>query len=114
MWDLTDSRPWCVMAKKEEPSTPEIANVPKHIAIIMDGNGRWANEQGKPRTEGHRAGARTVREVAEACGELGVAYLTLYAFSPISTCIAPEGPALAHPMVCILCGGFPAPHLPLG
>jgi len=81
VWDLTDSRPWCVMAKKEEPSTPEIANVPKHIAIIMDGNGRWANEQGKPRTEGHRAGAKTVREVAEACGELGVAYLTLYAFS---------------------------------
>ena len=69
------------MAKKEEPCIPEIANVPKHVAVIMDGNGRWAKEQGKPRTEGHRAGAQTVRQVAEACGELGVAYLTLYAFS---------------------------------
>ena len=56
------------MAKKEEPPVPEFANVPKHVAIIMDGNGRWANDQGKPRTEGHRAGAKTVRQVAEACG----------------------------------------------
>ena len=55
--------------------------VPKHIAIIMDGNGRWAKERGKPRSEGHRAGADSVRRAVEACVELGVEYLTLYAFS---------------------------------
>ncbi|MEM9480214.1 MAG: isoprenyl transferase [Verrucomicrobiota bacterium] len=54
---------------------------PRHIAIIMDGNGRWAKERGLPRRDGHRAGAEAVREVAEACHELGVEYLTLYAFS---------------------------------
>lgn len=56
-------------------------NIPKHIAIIMDGNGRWAKERGLPRTEGHRTGADSVGEVVKACGELGVEYLTLYAFS---------------------------------
>ncbi len=55
--------------------------VPRHIAIIMDGNGRWAKERGLPRREGHRAGAESVREVMESCIELGVEYLTLYAFS---------------------------------
>ncbi len=60
------------------PPHPEI---PRHIAIIMDGNGRWAKERGLPRLEGHRAGAESVREVMEACIELGVEYLTLYAFS---------------------------------
>ena len=60
------------------PSHPKI---PRHIAIIMDGNGRWAKERGLPRLEGHRAGAESVREVMEACIELGVEYLTLYAFS---------------------------------
>jgi undecaprenyl diphosphate synthase len=54
---------------------------PSHIAIIMDGNGRWAKERGLPRREGHRAGAESVREVIDACKELGVQYLTLYAFS---------------------------------
>jgi undecaprenyl diphosphate synthase len=53
----------------------------QHIAIIMDGNGRWAKERGLPRARGHRAGAESVREVMEACKELGVKYLTLYAFS---------------------------------
>ncbi|MCB1225186.1 MAG: isoprenyl transferase [Verrucomicrobiales bacterium] len=56
-------------------------NVPQHIAIIMDGNGRWARERGLPRTEGHRRGADSVRRVVDACGRLGVKYLTLYAFS---------------------------------
>ena len=59
----------------------KIANIPQHVAIIMDGNGRWAQERGKPRTAGHRAGADTVQACAEACGDLGVRYLTLYAFS---------------------------------
>jgi undecaprenyl diphosphate synthase len=59
----------------------EHPEIPRHIAIIMDGNGRWAKERGLPRLEGHRAGAESVREVMEACIELGVEYLTLYAFS---------------------------------
>ncbi len=56
-------------------------SIPRHIAVIMDGNGRWAKERGLPRREGHRAGAESVRECVEACKELGVEYLTLYAFS---------------------------------
>ncbi|MDX1679621.1 MAG: isoprenyl transferase [Akkermansiaceae bacterium] len=60
---------------------PDYPEIPRHIAVIMDGNGRWANQRGLPRREGHRAGAESVREVTEACIELGVKYLTLYAFS---------------------------------
>jgi undecaprenyl diphosphate synthase len=56
-------------------------NVPKHIAIIMDGNGRWAKQKGMPRVLGHRSGVKSVREVTEAAAEIGVKYLTLYAFS---------------------------------
>lgn len=55
--------------------------IPRHIAIIMDGNGRWAGLQGKQRIEGHRQGAETVRRVTRACRKLGVEVLTLYAFS---------------------------------
>lgn len=54
---------------------------PNHIAIIMDGNGRWAKEKGMPRTYGHKAGADTLRKILTSCGELGVKYLTVYAFS---------------------------------
>ena len=56
-------------------------DIPRHIAIIMDGNGRWANARGLPRGEGHRAGAESVRDAVDTCRELGVDYLTLYAFS---------------------------------
>jgi undecaprenyl diphosphate synthase len=62
-------------------SKPDLTTVPRHIAIIMDGNGRWAKERGLPRTEGHRRGAESVRAMTEACRELGVQYLTLFAFS---------------------------------
>jgi len=55
--------------------------IPQHIAIIMDGNGRWAAARNLPRREGHRAGAASVEECLKACGDLGVKYLTLYAFS---------------------------------
>jgi len=55
--------------------------IPRHVAIIMDGNGRWARQRGRPRTFGHRAGMRAVREVVEAAIEAGVEVLTLYAFS---------------------------------
>jgi undecaprenyl diphosphate synthase len=56
-------------------------SIPQHIAIIMDGNGRWAKSRGLPRAEGHRAGAESVREAIDACKEMGVKFLTLYAFS---------------------------------
>ena len=55
--------------------------LPKHIAVIMDGNGRWAKQKGKARVFGHRNGVKAVRETTEAAAELGVEYLTLYAFS---------------------------------
>ena len=60
---------------------PGAKSVPRHIAIIMDGNGRWAKAQGLPRIKGHEQGARAVRECVEACAELKIDYLTLYAFS---------------------------------
>ena len=59
----------------------DLAKLPKHVAIIMDGNGRWAKQRGKNRVFGHTNGVKAVRESAEACAELGVEYLTVYAFS---------------------------------
>ena len=57
------------------------SRVPRHIAIIMDGNGRWAHARGRSRLEGHRAGRESIRETVAVCAELGVEYLTLYTFS---------------------------------
>ena len=54
---------------------------PRHVAIIMDGNGRWARERGLPRIEGHKAGAESVRRIVSACADFGIEFLTLYAFS---------------------------------
>jgi undecaprenyl diphosphate synthase len=62
-------------------STEAKANLPKHVAIIMDGNGRWAKQRHLPRVEGHRAGAESARIIIRTAGELGIKYLTLYAFS---------------------------------
>jgi len=59
----------------------DVAHAPQHVAIIMDGNGRWARRRGLPRVAGHRAGADNVRTIVEACPNLGVKYLTLYTFS---------------------------------
>ena len=59
----------------------ESIQAPKHIAIIMDGNGRWAQRQGKPRVFGHNAGMQSLKEIVRACSDLGVKYLTVYAFS---------------------------------
>ncbi|MDI6765923.1 MAG: isoprenyl transferase [Bacteroidota bacterium] len=56
-------------------------NIPIHIAAIMDGNGRWAKKRGLPRIAGHKEGVESVRDIVEACGQLGIKYLTLYAFS---------------------------------
>lgn len=62
-------------------SNIDMDKIPKHIAIIMDGNGRWAKERNLPRTMGHRAGVETIRDIVKECDNLGVKYLTLYAFS---------------------------------
>ncbi len=64
----------------KDPHNAQVAG-PRHVAIIMDGNGRWAQARGRPRLFGHHAGARRVREVVEACPGLGVKYLTVFAFS---------------------------------
>jgi undecaprenyl diphosphate synthase len=58
-----------------------VPGCPRHVAIIMDGNGRWATQRGRPRLFGHHAGARRVREIVEACPQVGVKYLTVFAFS---------------------------------
>jgi len=65
----------------EAPVNISETTVPRHIAIIMDGNGRWATERHLPRGAGHREGAEAVRRTVAACGELGIEYLTIYAFS---------------------------------
>src|SRR6516225_12406338 len=67
-------------------STPHLsaegkASLPQHVAVIMDGNGRWARQHGLPRVEGHRVGAESARVIIRTAGELGIKYLTLYAFS---------------------------------
>lgn len=67
--------------KEELLSKIDKNRLPKHIAIIMDGNGRWAKQQGKERVYGHQHGVHAVREATEGAGELGIKYLTLYAFS---------------------------------
>jgi undecaprenyl diphosphate synthase len=67
------------MADQAPAELPD--NVPQHIAIIMDGNGRWAQSRGLPRLAGHRAGTENLRNIIKACVEFGVKYLTIYAFS---------------------------------
>ena len=75
--------------KKKNSSSDELledelkksGEIPNHIAIIMDGNGRWAKKRGLPRVAGHKRGVDTVKEIVEACAEIGVKYLTLYTFS---------------------------------
>ena len=68
-----------VLASQPNPSDLQV--VPRHVAIIMDGNGRWAKLRGKPRTMGHRSGVDAVRRTVEAAAEIGIKYLTLYGFS---------------------------------
>ena len=59
----------------------DFSRLPRHVAVIMDGNGRWAKKRKLPRIEGHRTGAKSVREIVETCARLGIKFLTLYAFS---------------------------------
>ncbi len=66
---------------KHKNNNIDYEKLPEHIGIIMDGNGRWAKKRGLPRSAGHRAGARTLREITEFCGEIGIKVVTVYAFS---------------------------------
>jgi undecaprenyl diphosphate synthase len=67
--------------RRDNPATPDFSRLPRHIAIIMDGNGRWAAARGLPRTAGHRAGSENFRKIATLCNDIGIGYLTVYAFS---------------------------------
>ena len=74
------------MFEAPHPTYPPLADIereqwPRHVAVIMDGNGRWAQRRGRPRLFGHHAGAKRVREIVEACPDLGVGYVTIFAFS---------------------------------
>lgn len=66
---------------RRHPPGLDAAHLPRHVAVIMDGNGRWARARGLPRLAGHREGTKALRRVIEACIELGIPYLTIYAFS---------------------------------
>ena len=70
-----------LFSKKKAPAATEPRPVPQHIAIIMDGNGRWAQKRGLPRTAGHAAGCETFRRISNYCKKIGVRYFTVYAFS---------------------------------
>lgn len=72
--------------KKLQAKLKEAGTLPEHIAIIMDGNGRWAKSKGNKRTLGHKAGVESVRDITEACAQLGIKYLTLYTFSTENWC----------------------------
>jgi undecaprenyl diphosphate synthase len=63
------------------PGAAAMARGPRHVAIIMDGNGRWAVKRGRPRTMGHQAGLKSLRRIVEHCGQLGIPELTVFAFS---------------------------------
>ena len=78
LWRDRYERVGNIMSFKEKIN---IESIPKHVAIIMDGNGRWAKRQGKPRVYGHKKGADAVRRIVEASAELGIKYLTLFTFS---------------------------------
>ncbi|MEH6390849.1 MAG: polyprenyl diphosphate synthase [Sulfitobacter sp.] len=69
------------MSAASSPTSELVSGAPRHVAIIMDGNGRWATQRGRPRLFGHHAGAKRVREIVEACPDFGVEYLTIFAFS---------------------------------
>lgn len=76
------ARKWTRKEKQlDETGLDRSGKIPEHVAVIMDGNGRWANMRNLPRVAGHRAGMKTVKEVVKAADELGVRYMTMYAFS---------------------------------
>ena len=88
----------------------ETRRLPRHVGIIMDGNGRWAQNHGRPRLDGHRAGADSVKDITRASRQLGIEALTLYAFStqtwaPVFRAPSPHPIEIPHPV--------PIPHEPI-
>lgn len=81
---------WLKQIKPFKTQSKPVPRVPVHVAIIMDGNGRWAKQRGLPRSAGHRAGMERVRDAVDSCLEAGVRYLTLYAFSTENWHRSPE------------------------
>lgn len=79
--ELPDAKKLVRGARLSAARLKGLANLPRHVAIIMDGNGRWASEKGLPRVRGHQEGAQSVAEVVSVARQLGIEYLTLYAFS---------------------------------
>lgn len=76
------ARKWTRKEKQPDSATVDASGkIPEHVAVIMDGNGRWANLRNLPRVAGHRAGMKTVKEVVKAADEIGIRYMTMYAFS---------------------------------
>ena len=67
--------------RKKQLSEIDMENLPKHIGVIMDGNGRWAKKRGLPRSAGHQAGADTLKKIVTECNKIGIKYITVYAFS---------------------------------
>ncbi len=72
---------WMKFSLKKKAVNLDTLKVPEHLAVIMDGNGRWAKKRGLPRVAGHRTGADSVKHIVKSCDQLGIKYLTLYAFS---------------------------------
>ncbi len=69
------------MSEQELLASLDLRRLPRHVAVIMDGNGRWAEQRGLPRVEGHRASMQSIRDTVSGCSQIGVGFLTLYAFS---------------------------------
>ena len=83
-WSMKENLKGFIKSGSEEESLVnqlDLLHLPRHVAVIMDGNGRWAKKKNLPRVEGHRAGAKSVREVVETSARIGIKFLTLYAFS---------------------------------
>ena len=72
---------WFSKKERDVAGQVDFDHLPRHIAIILDGNGRWAKKRGLPRTAGHKVGAETFRSIATYCRDIGIDYLTVYAFS---------------------------------
>ncbi|MBQ7054267.1 MAG: undecaprenyl diphosphate synthase family protein, partial [Oscillospiraceae bacterium] len=70
-----------IFKKKQAAESVDFTALPEHIAIILDGNGRWAKRRGMPRTAGHAVGSENFRKIATYCNDIGIKYLTVYAFS---------------------------------
>lgn len=81
MWNIFKKKNEVIDIESDELKQLDNNNIPKHIAIIMDGNGRWAKERNMPRSYGHKAGAENIRDIVKECDKIGVKYLTLYSFS---------------------------------